>query len=237
MWWGRSAKLQSHISAAAAKNEVREIARDVAFDKPRADLLEPWPPPAATRSSVYVNIKSLRPDLKTVGDFALALQKRLNEANYYELRYWGAPNGFALLNKAEPIDQSGRRIETSRPSQDSAITFVGIAAAMKTAIVELGGSPIGDSRMFLFVLTDDGNVNHPDATMNKPTADRWYNKGKFTVPELNSDVQISAKHLAAVFVYRFHKDGAGQVKLMESDPMSVEDQLITSHINIDGLLK
>ena len=205
-----------------------------------ADQIEPWPPPIATRSETFNKIDVLRPDLKTVGEFANELHRRLNAAGNYEPRYWGAPNGFALVTRCGAIDERGRSLDIVESRAGLAVSsgfFGGLVGSVTEGARMLLASPFRDSRLFLFVLTDDPGVNDPEATMTEAIANRWFRKGKWTLPEIDRSAKLTSNHLVAVFVYHFRKDFSGEIKLLESSTLSVEDYLNASNIKIDGLIK
>jgi len=67
--------------------------------------IEPWPPPRPTDQAEYLIDRT---KFKTVGEFADALMARLNDAGIHHLRFWGAPDGVAVVVPMEAIDGSAR---------------------------------------------------------------------------------------------------------------------------------
>ena len=189
-----------------------------------ADQIEPWPPPIATRSETFNKIDVLRPDLKTVGEFANELHRRLNAAGNYEPRYWGAPNGFALVTRCGAIDERGRSLDIVESRAGLAVSsgfFGGLVGSVTEGARMLLASPFRDSRLFLFVLTDDPGVNDPEATMTEAIANRWFRKGKWTLPEIDRSAKLTSNHLVAVFVYHFRKSERFQYQDRWTDQMTV----------------
>jgi hypothetical protein len=179
-----------------------------------------------------------RPDFKTIGDVASALHAELNRSGVSELRYWGAPNGFALVTRIEPIDEQGRPTARSADgARTGGWTWGGIVESIYESGKVLISSPSRDSRILLFVVTDDGDVRHPEATMRQQIAETWNREGRFMLPRVNRDTPLSSNHIAAVFVYEFHKDNQGEAKIAKDSPRSAEHHLLASGIRTTGVLK
>ncbi len=202
---------------------------------------EPWPPPVPTRYAIYPRINSVRPDFKTVGAVAEALHAELNRAGFFEVRYWGAPNGFALVTRMEQIDEKGKPVTNSRslrsPSADQ-LTRGGIVDALYEGGKALISSPLRELRILLFVVTDDtGLVRHPPVSMTPQVGELWNTGGSFVLSKIDSLVHMKRDHLAAIFVYEFRKDKNGNPVLLKKSTRSIDDHIKESGLQLKGLLK
>lgn len=230
-WSGVVPAPNNPTSGSASQTTASPVPQD-------ADRLEPWPPPVPTRYAIFPRVMDARPDFKTVGDIADALHAELNRSGVSELRYWGAPNGFALVTRIEPIDEQGRPAGRSADGpRPVGWSWGGIVEAIYESGKVLISSPAGGSRILLFVVTDDGDVRHPEVTMRPQIAEAWNVQGRFMLPRVNRDTPLSSNHIAAVFVYEFHKDGRGDAKIVKDSPRSAEHHLLASGIRTTGVLK
>lgn len=199
---------------------------------PNFESIEPWPPPVPSRYAVFPRISQLRQDLKTVGDFADVLHTELNNAGHFELKYWGAPNGFALVTRLEPIDEDGRPLGgnyfLASNEQKS-----GIFKALTDGARALVGSPVRRARIFLFVVTDDGEISHPKVKMTTHVGRLWEQGGRVALPRIDRTARVTENHLAAIFVYEFQKEQG--VSEITYGGRSVDQHLAASGVKISGL--
>jgi len=196
--------------------------------------IEPWPPPRPTDQAEY---SIDRTNFKTVGEFADALMARLNGAGMHHLRFWGAPNGVAVVVPLEAIDERARPIETN--ANTGGTQTGGPLSAIVEGFLQLVSEPIRDSRVLLFVLTNDSKARHQTAPMTPEIGRQWM-QNDYMRPEVNRSVELTDQHFVLAAVYEFRKENN------ESDPAlltedhkrhSLKEHLAGSQLDINGLLK
>ncbi len=170
------------------------VARDSPNQTPQ---IEPWPPPRPTDQAEY---SIDRTKFKTVGEFADALLARLNDAGMHHLRFWGAPNGIAVVVPMEAIDGSAHPVKTSL----MAVEQGGPLSAIVEGFLQLVSEPIRDSRVLLFVLTNDSKAKHQTVPMTPEIGREWM-QNDYMRPEVNRSVSLTDQHFLLVAVYEFHK--------------------------------
>jgi hypothetical protein len=200
-----------------------------------APEIEPWPPPIPTDQATYtVDLGKFR----TVGSFADALMSRLNEAGVFHLRFWGAPNGVAVVVPLEGIDDLGRPIRKGTNAATARADVGGPLSAIIAGFLRLLSEPIRDSRILLFILTNDSKVKNPAVTMTTKIARRW-TQNEYVWPTVNRAVPLTDDHFVIVSVYEFRKHDKGDPELLTEGKKlhSVTEHLAASGIQVIGLLK
>jgi hypothetical protein len=198
--------------------------------------IEPWPPPRPTDQATY---SIDRTKFKTVGEFADALMARLNGAGMRDLRFWGAPNGVAVVVPMEAIDERARPVKTNANTGGTQTEQGGPLSAIIEGFLQLVSEPIRDSRVLLFVLTNDGKAKHQAVPMTAAIERQWM-QNDYMRPEVNRSVNLTDQHFVLVAVYEFRKENN------ESDPAlltedhkrhSLKEHLAASRLDVSGFLK
>jgi len=180
-----------------------------------ADQLEPWPPPTATEYAARLNIAAEHPTWKTVGDALDALQNELSSGGHHKLRYWGAPDGFAIVIPQHAIDDRGRPISNSEETNASVIGS-GIVQEIWKSVPDLVSGPVRRSRILLFVITTDTSVGDSQALMTPEIGKHWDRNGRFAPSQIDRTRPFTSNHFAAFFVYVFEKGNDG-IHLLTTD--------------------
>jgi hypothetical protein len=197
--------------------------------------IEPWPPPIPTDQAIF-GIDTAK--MKTVGNFSDAIMERLNNAGLRHLRFWGAPNGVAVVAPLEAVDAAAHPLGRNRSSAGLDTNHGGPLAAVIEGFRRLLSEPIRDSRIFLIVLTTDSKVKNPDVTMTTQIARNW-TQNEYMRPDVNRDVALTDRHFVVVNVYEFRKERKGDPQLLTQDRMQhhVAEHLAASQLDLSGLLK
>jgi hypothetical protein len=197
--------------------------------------IEPWPPPIPTDQAIF-GIDTAK--MKTVGNFSDAIMERLNNAGLRHLRFWGAPNGVAVVAPLEAVDAAAHPLGRNRSSAGLDTNQGGPLAAVIEGFRRLLSEPIRDSRIFLIVLTTDSKVKNPDVTMTTQIARNW-TQNEYMRPDVNRDVALTDQHFVVVNVYEFRKERKGDPQLLTQDRMQhhVAEHLAASQLDLSGLLK
>jgi hypothetical protein len=200
-----------------------------------APQIEPWPPPIPTDQAIFTIDPAT---IKTVGNFADALTKRLNRAGIYHLRFWGAPDGIAVVAPLEAIDSEGHPLRMEPESLEARSDTGGPLTAIIQGFRKLLSAPIRDSRILLFILTDDSNAKNPAVPMSPSIARDWTQNG-YMRPDINRDLPLTASHFVVVNVYEFHKEKIGDPELLTEEHKlhSVLEHLAASDLEWNGFLK
>lgn len=132
--------------------------------------IEPWPPPIATDQATFTVDRA---KLRTVGDFSDAVMGRLNEAGIRHLRFWGAPNGVAIVVPMDPVDQHGRPTRNGPSGASPEARAGGPLTTIMAGFRRLISEPIRDLRILLFVLTDDSKAKSPAVPMTANIGRQW----------------------------------------------------------------
>jgi hypothetical protein len=196
--------------------------------------IEPWPPPRPTDQATY---SIDRTKFKTVGEFADALMARLNRAGMRHLRFWGAPNGVAVVVPMEAIDEKARPVKTE--ANTGSTEQGGPLSAIIEGFLQLVSEPIRDSRIFLFVLTNDSKAKHQAVPMTTEIGRQWM-QNDYMRPEVNRSVKLTDQHFVLAAVYEFRKENnEGDPGLLGEDHKrhSLKEHLAGSRLDIDGFFK
>jgi hypothetical protein len=196
----------------------------------------PWPPPVATDSLTGRGLpRVLSGKLKTVGDVANLIDGRLTEARFTYLRYWGAPGGFALVTRVEPIDAQARRVGGPRVAQNVSPKWSIISDVWEGMMA----APADRQRIFLFVLTNDPKAAHGDKTLRQDYVSKWTNEGQADITVAERAVALGEDHLLLIFVYEFAKNRKGELELLSGADYSgrIWRHLEAAELNITDLLK
>ena len=201
----------------------------------QAPQIEPWPPPVPTDQATFAVDRT---KLKTVGSFADALMLRLNDAGIRHLRFWGAPNGVAVVAPLEAIDENARPLRANASASDAATEKGGPLSMIFEGFRHLLSGPIRDSRILLFVLTTDSKANSPAVPMTAEIARQW-TQNDYMRPDVNRSVKLTEQHFVVVDVYEFRKDNEGDPALLTEGHKrhSVIEHLAASQLDVNGLLK
>jgi hypothetical protein len=176
---------------------------------------------------------------KRVGDIADALTQRVTKAGFRRLRFWGAPDGFAMVLPLEPIDEAARPLQRLRErGVQVAISAGGPLDSIMDGFKRMFAEPIRNSRILLVVVTTDSKVKHPAVQMTPQIGENWA-QSEYVRPSINRNVELTEKHFAVVFVYEFRKEDRGQPRLVDFGHRfhSVTTHLAGSGISFDGLLE
>jgi hypothetical protein len=205
-------------------------------DSPNVEQIEPWPPPRPTDQAEY---SIDRTNFKTVGEFEDALMARLNGAGMRHLRFWGAPGGVAVVVPIETIDGRARPVKTNATTGGTRPEQGGPLSALIEGFLQLVSEPIRDSRILLFVLTNDSKAKHPTVPMTKEIGDQWM-QNDYMRPEVNRSVELTDQHFVLVAVYEFRKENnENDPALLTEDHKrhSLTEHLAASQLDINGFLK
>jgi hypothetical protein len=197
--------------------------------------IEPWPPPRPTDQAEY---SIDRTNFKTVGEFADALMARLNGAGMHHLRFWGAPNGVAVVVPLEAIDERARPVKTNANTGGTQ-TEGGPLSAIIEGFLQLVSEPIRDSRILLFVLTNDSKAKHQTVPMTPEIGRQWM-QNDYMRPEVNRSVTLTDQHFVWVAVYEFRKENNERDPALlteEHKRHSLKEHLAGSQLDINGFLK
>jgi hypothetical protein len=197
--------------------------------------IEPWPPPVPTDQATF----TIDPvSLKNVGNFADALTERLHRAGFRHLRFWGAPDGMAVVVPLQAIDSEGRPLKPDADSAQAESDTGGPVMSIIDGFRRLLSAPIRDSRILLFILTDDSNAKNSAEKMSAGIATNWTQNGYMRL-DINRDLPLTPSHFVLVNVYEFRKEDKGDPQLLTADHMlhSVAGHLAASRLDIAGLLK
>jgi hypothetical protein len=96
--------------------------------------------------------------------------RRLYGAGMLSLRFWGAPDGVAIVAPIEQIDDSARPVRKISPDTVSTVKPAGPVASILEGFYQLLSEPIRVSRILLFVLTDDSRAKAQTARMTTEIA-------------------------------------------------------------------
>src|SRR5262249_41228603 len=105
--------------------------------------------------------------------------------------------------------------------------------------MQLVSEPIRDSRVLLFVLTNDSRAKHQTVPMTAEIGRQWM-QNDYMRPEVNRSVKLTDQHFVLAAVYEFRKENN------ESDPAfltedhkrhSLKEHLAASQLDINGFLK
>ena len=235
-------RTQEKMRSVCAEALVEEKLKLMNMIKPRSHVsedevpqIEPWPPPVPTDQAIFtIDANSV----KTVGSFADAVMRRLNSAGMRHLRFWGAPHGVAVVAPLESIDGAGHPLKSDTSAVVARADPGGPVSAILAGFRQLLSQPIRNSRILLFVLTDDSDAKSPDVTMTAEIARQW-TRNEYMWPTVNRDVQITDQHFVVVNVYEFHKRNKGDPELLTEDRKlhSVAEHLVVSGVNVSGLIK
>jgi hypothetical protein len=141
-------ELSGHMSS---ETGARKAGLDASLDREpqkedqQAPQIEPWPPPIPTDQAVFTIDRT---NLKTVGDFEDALVQRLHDAGIRHLRFWGAPNGVAVVAPFEAIDETARPVRTTAIATGAQTERAGPLSAIFEGFRVLLSEPIRDFRQY-----------------------------------------------------------------------------------------
>jgi hypothetical protein len=161
---------------------------------------------------------------------------RLNVAGIHHLRFWGAPNGIAVIVPMEAIDERARPVKTSLNVE---VKQGGPLSAIIEGFLQLVSEPIRDSRILLFVLTNDSKAKHQTVPMTPDIGRQWM-QNDYMRPEVNRSVILTDQHFVWVAVYEFRKENNERdPALLTEDHKrhSLNEHLAGSQLDINGFLK
>jgi len=205
--------------------------------EPPTKRIEPWPPPVPTVSAYFGLDVARQGRFKTVGALADGVEGTLTRAGYTEIRYWGAPNGFAIVTRVEPIDKQARPVKGDWMLQHASLDprqSESIFDYIFKVLRQLLSAPISHSRIFLFVITDDDKIDHPTVSMTPEIGEAWINRGgRIGLTDEQRAHPIGSKHKLIVFIYEFRINQQSEPELLvRDDEHSVEDHLHASRLNV-----
>jgi hypothetical protein len=203
--------------------------------KRSAPEIEPWPPPIPTDQATFT---ANTDKFKTVGDFSDSLMRRLNGAGILNLRFWGAPDGVAVVVPLEQIDDSARPVRKTSAASVSAAQPAGPVGSIFEGFHQLLSEPIRVSRILLFVLTDDSSAKVQTVRMTTEIASDWTHNS-YMRPDVNRTVPLTDQHFVLVNVYEFRKEDRGDPDLLAEKQKihSVAEHLAASQVSVAGLVK
>ncbi|MDJ0741551.1 MAG: hypothetical protein QNJ91_17700 [Gammaproteobacteria bacterium] len=153
----------------------------------------PWPPPRASAMQVLPTV-FLR-DPVTLADVSRALTATLELAGKHELRFYAAPNGFAMVTRLESVDRNGDSLgDADRGAVTDFLTY----------IRDLFWVPPGNYRMVVFIATDRSFEASGEA-LDRPAAEALITGGFNDLPDALARQPYSTRHRTTALVYEFHK--------------------------------
>jgi hypothetical protein len=175
--------------------------------KPSASLPQfPWPAPKPSAISVIPNQLLFTNKQPTLGDIENKLYHTLQspDCGYSEIKYYGIPNGFAMVTRIEQFNPKDGRSKT----QDRWLANVQPPHnfSLKAWLQALFTANPGSFRIIVFLVTDQlKNTTH---NLSKNQAMAWLSSGSFSLPTKLKNEPFTPQHLCTAFIYEFFQSHA-----------------------------
>ena len=151
----------------------------------------------------------------------------------------GPPNGIAVVVPLEAIDERARPVKTDANTAGTQTEQGGPLSAIIEGFLQLVSEPIRDSRVLLFVLTNDSKAKHQTVPMTPEIRRQWM-QNDYMRPEVNRSVTLTDQHFVLVAVYEFRKENNERNPALLTEDRkrhSLKEHLAGSQLDINGLLK
>jgi hypothetical protein len=160
----------------------------------------PWPPPEYSVSAVLD--KNYFKKAKTMFDVDDILTTALSDLGYYDRSYFEIPNGFALVNRIEQINEDGTPLIP--PARWSVTVKAYDRLSWSAYIKALVFPPSGFFRIIVFTVTDNAfTSSYKKAT--RATAEQWLKSGIHQLPASIGNKSFGRNHLCSALIYEFKK--------------------------------
>lgn len=174
---------------------------------------------------------------KNLGQVNAILRKALKDTQYHEHRYYGMPNGFALVARMEKIDEYGVPFKGKERWQ------IGIQPTNPLDYIKaIFAAPKGYYRVIAFIVTDELFNSNTPATEQKVNA--WF-KSKRKITELPSDVAAfsypqdkkgNSPYQVIAFIYEFQTSDIGEKPKLLGEGQGTPQSAL-EHLDAAGLWK
>jgi hypothetical protein len=184
----------------------------------------PWPPPQA--SATVVLPAQFFEGAGRNRDYADRLSRALNEGRY-EYRYFGVPDGFAIVSRIERISDDGGLVEEDRRwSLSEGVQYRSLADFLRGVFIP----PEGYFRVIVFVVTDTEFSQSPAA----PTtidALAWLRTGFNSLPEAVASAEVTSGTRCTALVYEFRGRGFdAQATVLQPGRFDARHHLLTGRV-------
>ena len=193
----------------------------------------PWQPPQPS-GFVPLSREQLTADAETaaLGAVANRLEKALDQAGYTERAYFAAPGGFALVTRAERIDDAGRVPVNSRerrcqgPVVRSDFSLAGLISSVGSFV----SGRFGRCRV-LVLLVSDTNFSF-DEPMTADQVAKVRSGGLIRVPADLIEEPFTGRHYAMLLAYELELSQVDKKLIAREAERSLDGQ---SHFQSSGL--
>lgn len=166
----------------------------------------PWPPPNPSASSELLR-DSAGTGL-TFGNVNSRIVEALSKkGGYYDISYFGVPNGFAIVTHIEQTDLDGYPDPSNR--------WVAEIAPISAKNFSLGnyfkaliGAPEGHYRIFVFIVTSNLVVSS-GTPVSQAEAEGWLLEGANKLPTWMESLPYTREHTCTAYIYEFVQSGHG----------------------------
>lgn len=161
----------------------------------------PWPPPAASATQV-LSRDIFRGSPADLGAVDAVLSRALDARGYVEKRYYGVPDGFALITRIEQMLPDGASSpEPARwsvePPRLRPLSFTDYIKALFTA------EP-GFYRVLVFVVTATPFGQSPER-MTSDQIKELFSAGLNVLPPVLAEIPYTPRTACTVLIYEFRK--------------------------------
>ena len=187
----------------------------------------PWPPPKfSAKTAIDRALLEKSTGDTTLGDVDRRLRSAF-DANDYEIGYFKAPGGYALVTRMESIENDGS------PKTDGRWLIARQPIKKFSLSAYLGalfGADPGKYRVIVFAVTTASVVgSNQQPTSND--AESWFLQGEDILPNEVAKQEFSRRHRCVALIYEFARPSK------ESDPRQVAPGMTAKvHLTKSGLL-